>query len=67
MKIETIKRRIERCEDALRKEEQRQLDVLSRQGFGYGMRHCKIGVSDRREKELKVRLEKLKLELKELE
>lgn len=65
--IESLKHRIERCENALNKEQQRQLDVLNRQGWGYGMRHSKIGVSSRREQELKARLEKLKTELRELE
>ena len=65
--IESLKKRIARCEDSLRKEQERQHSVLERQGWGYGMRHSKIGVSNRREKELKARLEKLKSELKMIE
>lgn len=66
-KIETLKRRIERCEDSLRKEQERIHAVLNRQGWGYGMTHSKIGCSYRRENELKARLSALKSQLKELE
>lgn len=65
-KQETLKRRIERCEAALLKEQERQHVVLNRQGYGYAMRHTRIGVSDRRERELKARLEKLQTELREM-
>lgn len=46
---------------------ERQHEVLNRQGWGYGMKHSKIGVSNRRERELKDRLARLQAELKELE
>lgn len=65
-KQETLRRRIERCEDALRKEQERQHSVLNSQGWGYGMTHTRIGVSDRRENELKSRLAKLRTELASL-
>lgn len=65
--IEQLKKRIDRCDESLRKEQERQHSVLERQGLGYGMRHSKIGVSNRRERELKARLEKLKTELRALE
>ena len=65
--IEQLKKRIDRCEESLQKEHERQHSVLERQGWGYGMRHSKIGVSNRRERELKSRLEKLILEYKIIE
>lgn len=67
MTIEYLKKRIDRCEESLRKEQERIHTVLNRQGWGYGMTHTKVGCSFRREEQLKDRLSKLKQQLKESE
>lgn len=61
----TLERRLERLEESLRKERARQTEVWIRQGFGYGQRHSKIGISFRREDELKEKIRNIKEQLKE--
>lgn len=63
-KIETIQRQIERCEASLAKAVENEIRVLNNRGWGYGMRHAKIGFSTRKSDKLKSRLENLKQELR---
>lgn len=62
----TLEKRLERLEESLRKEQERQHAVLERQGFGHAMRNTRIGVSFRREDELKEKIANIKQKLKEL-
>ena len=62
----TLERRLERLEESLRKERQRQNEVLNRQGFGYAMRHGRAGISFRREDELKEKIDNVKRLLREV-
>lgn len=62
----TLLKRLERLEESLRKEQERQHAVLNRQGFGYAMRNCKTGVSFKREDELKEKIAHVKELLSEL-
>ena len=61
----TLEKRLERLEDSLRKEQERQHSVLERQGFGHAMRNTRIGVSFKREDELKEKIRKVKEQLAE--
>lgn len=63
----TLEKRLERLEESLRKEQERQHEVLNRQSFGHAMRCCKTGVSFRREDELKEKISNVKRLLKELQ
>lgn len=63
-KIETIQRQIERCEASLAKAEENERRVLNNRGWGYGMRHAKIGFSTVKSDRLKARLINLKEELR---
>lgn len=60
MTAEQIKKRISYYEDKLHQEQERQHAVLNRQGWGYGMRHSKIGVSTTREDKIKAKIAELK-------
>lgn len=62
-KIETIQRQIERCEASLAKAVENEIRVLNNRGWGYGMRHAKIGFSTVKSDRLKARLINLKDEL----
>lgn len=66
-KQESIKKKISRCEESLTKERERQSAMLERRGWGYGMRHSKIGFSTSKEDKLKSRLAQLKKELAKLQ
>ena len=61
----TLEKRLERLEESLRKEQERQHAVLERQGFGFAMRNTRIGVSFRREDELKDKIRDIKEKLRE--
>lgn len=63
----TLEKRLERLEESLRKEQDRQHRVLENQGWGHAMRSVKTGVSYRREDELKEKIAKVKSMLKEME
>lgn len=63
----TLEKRLERLEESLRKEQDRQHMVLENQGWGHSMRCIKSGVSFRREDEIKEKIEKVKSMLKEIE
>lgn len=61
----TLEKRLARLEESLRKEQERQHAVLERQGFGHAMRNTRIGVSFRREDELKEKIRDIKEQLRE--
>lgn len=61
----TLEKRLERLEESLRNEQERQHSVLERQGFGHAMRNTRIGVSFKREDELKEKIRKVKEQLAE--
>ena len=61
----TLEKRLERLEESLRKEQERQHSVLERQGFGHAMRNTRTGVSFKREDELKEKIRKVKEQLAE--
>lgn len=63
-KIETIQRQIERCEASLAKAVENEIRVLNNRGWGYGMRHAKIGFFTVKSDRLKARLINLKEELR---
>lgn len=62
----TLEKRLARLEESLRKEQERQHSVLERQGFGHAMRNTRIGVSFKREDELKEKIKEVKEMLREL-
>lgn len=62
----TLEKRLERLEESLRKEQERQHSVLNRQAWGHAMTHVKTGVSFRREDELKEKISNVKKQLKDL-
>lgn len=62
----TLTKRLERLEESLRKEQERQHAVLNRQGFGHAMRNTRTGVSFKREDELKEKIAHVKELLSEL-
>lgn len=64
MTAEQIKKRISYYEDKLHQEQERQHAVLNRQGWGYGMRNSKIGVSTTKEDKIKAKIAELKSKLK---
>lgn len=66
-KLDKLKRKLSDLESKLFDERCRQNEVLERQGWGYGMRHSKIGFSTRREDSIKERIEKVKEQIKQLE
>lgn len=65
--IDKLQRKLFNLEVKLFEERYRQNKMLERRGFGYGMRHSKIGFSTRREDLLKERIEKVKQQIKELQ
>lgn len=65
-KLDKLKRKLSDLESKLYYERCRQNETLERKGWGYGMRHSKIGFSTRREDSLKERIEKVKEQIKQL-
>lgn len=65
-KLDKLKRKLSDLESKLYDERCRQHEMLERQGWGYGMRHSKIGFSTRREDSLKERIEEIKKQIKQL-
>lgn len=66
-KLDKLKRKLFDLESKLYAEQGRQREMLNRRGWGYGMRHSKIGFSTRREDSIKERIEEVKEQIKALE
>lgn len=65
-KLDKLERKLSDLESKLFDERCRQNEMLERRGFGYGMRHSKIGISTSREDFIKERIEKVKEQIKQL-
>lgn len=65
-KIERLLKKKAILEERLYKETVREHEVLNKRGFGYGMRHSKIGFSTRKSDALKERIEIINEQIKEL-
>ena len=65
-KLDKLKRKLSDLESKLIDERCRQHETLERRGWGYGMRHSKIGFSTSREDSIKERIEKIKEQIKQL-
>lgn len=65
-KLDKLKRKLTDLESKLYDERCRQNTILNNRGWGYGMRHSKIGFSTRREDAIKERIEKVKEQIKQL-
>lgn len=65
-KLDKLKRKLSDLESKLFEERCRQNETLERRGFGYAMRHSKIGISTNREDSIKERIEKVKEQIKQL-
>lgn len=66
-KLDKLKHKLSDLESKLFDERCRQNEMLERRGWGYGMKHSKIGLSTRREDSIKERIEKVKQQIKDLE
>lgn len=66
-KLDKLKRKLSDLESKLYDERCRQHTNLNNRGWGYGMRHSKIGFSTRREDSIKERIKKVKQQIKDLE
>ena len=69
MNINKIDKLIEKksvLEERLYKEERREIEMLNRRGFGYAMRHVKIGFSTRKSDALKERIRIISEQINEL-
>lgn len=64
--LDKLKRKLSEFESKLYEERCRQNTKLNNRGFGYGMKHSKIGFSTRREDSIKERIEKVKEQIKQL-
>jgi hypothetical protein len=65
-KLDKLKRKLSDLESKLVDERCKPNEMLERRGFGYGMRHSKIGFSTSREDSIKERIEKVKEQIKQL-
>jgi len=65
-KLDKLKRKLSDLESKLYYERCRQNEMLEMRGWGYGMRHSKIGLSTRREDSIKERIEEVKEQIKQL-
>jgi hypothetical protein len=65
--VKQLKYRIERTEEALRKEHIKNVEISSRVPWGAGMRRVKVGPCCRRENELQSRLNDYRRQLREIE
>lgn len=65
-KLDKLKRKLSDLESKLYDEGCRQNKMLENQGWGYAMRHSKIGFSTRREDSIKERIGKVKEQIKQL-
>lgn len=65
-KLDKLKRKLFYLESKLYYEQSRQHEMLERRGWGYGMKHSKIGFSTRREDTLKERISEIKEQIKQL-
>lgn len=66
-KLDKLKRKLFDLESKLYAEQYNQHQILNNRGWGYGMRHSKIGFSTTREDRLKERIEAIKKEIQELQ
>ena len=65
-KIEKLIEKKSVLEERLYKEERREIEMLNRRGFGYAMRHVKIGFSTRKSDALKERIRIISEQINEL-
>lgn len=65
-KLDKLKRKLSYLESKLLEERCKQNEMLERRGWGYGMRHSKIGLSTRREDSIKERIQEVKEQIKAL-
>lgn len=65
-KIEKLIEKKSVLEERLYKEERREIEMLNRRGFGYAMRHVKIGFSTRKSDALKERIRIISEQIDEL-
>ena len=65
-KLDKLKRKLSDLESKLFDERCKQHETLESRGWGYGMRHSKIGFSTRREDSIKERIKKVKEQIKQL-
>jgi hypothetical protein len=65
-KLDKLKRKLSDLESKLYEEQSRQHEMIESRGFGYGMRHSKIGFSTKREDLLKERIKEVKEQIKQL-
>lgn len=57
----------EKLKERLDIEINREIDIINRQGWGYGMRHSKIGVSTSKSDRTRNRIEKIEEQIRQLE
>ena len=65
--LDKLKCKLSELESKLYNERCRQSTIFNNRGWGYGMRHSKIGFSTRREDSIKERIKKVKQQIKDLE
>jgi hypothetical protein len=65
-KLDKLKRKLSDLESKLFDERCKQNETIERRGWGYGMRHSKIGLSTRREDSIKEQIGKVKEQIKQL-
>ena len=66
MTVKQLIHRIKKTEEALQRERAKNNGIISRAGWGAGMRRVRIGPSFGRENRLEERIERYKKQLKEL-
>lgn len=66
-KLQKLYSERERLKERLDIEMNREIDIINRQGWGYGMRHTKIGVSTSKSDRIRNRIEKIEKQIRQLE
>lgn len=66
-RIAGIKANISKAEDRLRDANNAETQVITRRGWGYGMRHSKIGFSTTKSDRIKERIESLRSNLDKMQ
>lgn len=66
-RIASIKANISKAEDRLRDANNAETQVITRRGWGYGMRHSKIGFSTTKSDRIKERIESLRSNLDKMQ
>lgn len=66
-KLIKLKAKLESLEERYRQADREETEKLNRRGWGYGMRHAKIGFSTRKTDHLKERIKNVKAQISELE